>query len=223
MNKKNRLREYIIFMNSNMVNIKKYLPYIVILSLILSIISFFIAVISKNMIDYLLHIDKDVNILIPTVISLYVLSAIISYGYTILHSIFYDKYKIKIQKVFYKSLLTADYVFFISLGNSDIYYRMFTDISTMVQYYIRLIVNIPIKFLVLMGTTIILVLWSPIICVLFYILVLVQMILVFIFKNKIKKNYKVLKEKEEALIQDISENCQRIDIIRSLNLVNYCT
>ena len=113
--------------------------------------------------------------------------------------------------------------FFISLGNSDIYYRMFTDISTMVQYYIRLIVNIPIKFLVLMGTTIILVLWSPIICVLFYILVLVQMILVFIFKNKIKKNYKVLKEKEEALIQDISENCQRIDIIRSLNLVNYCT
>lgn len=223
MNKKNHLKEYITFMNSNMVNIKKYLPYIVILSLVLSIVSFFIAIISKNMIDYLLDIDKDVNILIPTVISLYVLSAIISYGYTILHSIFYDKYKIKIQKDFYENLLTADYVFFISLGNSDIYYRMFTDISTMVQYYIQLIVNIPIKFLVLMGTTIILVLWSPVICLLFYVLVLLQMILVLIFKNKIKKNYKVLKEKEEALIQDISENCQRIDIIRSLNLVNYCT
>lgn len=86
-------------MRKNMTVVKRYLPFILLFSIILSIISFFIAIFSKNMIDYIINVNGKLTIMLPIIISLYILSGCISYGLTLLQTYFYDKFKIKIQNI----------------------------------------------------------------------------------------------------------------------------
>lgn len=115
----------------------------------------------------------------------------------------------------------SEFVFFSNLSSSDVYYRMFTDIGVMVEFYLNLLISLPIKIIVLIVTCSFMFVWSYQLTLAIIGLVFLQMFVMLIFRKPIKKSTEEVLNSEQSLISKINEDVIKSDLSRSLALENY--
>lgn len=214
--------EYIKFMSIKSKGYLRFIPLIFILSLIFSIISIFIALLGKVFIDNLLALD--INIILKAVaisISAYLFGAFLSFGNSYLQKFITDKLKIKMQLSFYNNMQYSEFIFFSNLSSSDIYYRMFNDIGIIVDFYLNLIINLPIKIIVFVISLGIMLNWSWQLTLAIIALILIQMIIMVVFRKPIRIRAEKAIESDQTLISQINEDMLKGDLCRNLALEEY--
>ena len=222
MKKTNELLNYIKYMHLKSKGYRRFIPLIFISSLILSAVSILIALMSKQLIDSLLTLHAGTIIKVISIsVSGYILGAVIRFGTAYMQKYFVDKYKMKLQLGFYDNMQRSEFVFFNSLSSSDIYYRMFTDISIMVDFYINLIINIPTKIITFITAMVIMCMWSYELTLAIIGLVFLQLIIMIVFKKPIRKRAEISIESDQRLIAKINDDVIKSDMCRSLSLEKY--
>lgn len=215
-------KTYLSFLTQKSRGYLKFIPLIFICTLAFSFISVFIVLIGKYLIDNLLSFN--VNEILKAVaisISSYIVGALIGFGSSYLQKYITDKLKIKMQLSFYDNMLHSDFIFFSNLSSSDVYYRMFTDISILVDFYLNILVNIPTKILVFIIALVVMLMWSWQLTLAIFLLIIIQLLIMILFKKPIKKRAELAITAEQVLITKINEDMLKGDICRNLALENY--
>lgn len=222
MKNNNSFKQYLKLMSIKAKDYKKFFPLIFICSLCFSILSVFMALISRQVIDNLLAMNSLIIVkVILIAISAYLMGAALGFSTTYLEKYIIDKLKIKLQLSFYNNMQRSEFVFFSNLSSSDVYYRMFTDIGVMVEFYLNLLISLPIKIIVLIVTCSFMFVWSYQLTLAIIGLVFLQMFVMLIFRKPIKKSTEEVLNSEQSLISKINEDVIKSDLSRSLALENY--
>ena len=123
-----------------------------------------------------------------------------------------------LQLSFYDNIQKSHYSFILNISSSDVYYRMFTDIGVLVDFYINLIVNVPVKVLIFISTLIIMSFWSYKLTLIILVFIILQYVSMFLFRKPIKKRSEDALASEQLLYFKINENINTEEICRSLAL-----
>lgn len=217
-----KFKHYLSYMHTNSKGYRKYIPLIFVCSLCFSILSIFIALLGKQMIDNLLAMEKNVIVKVIIIsISAYIIGAFLSFFTAYFEKYIIDKFKMKLQLAFYDNMQKSEFIFFCNLSSSDVYYRMFTDISIIVDFYLNLCITIPIKIIVFIVASSIMFVWSYQLTLAIIGLVLLQMIIMLMFRGPIRKRAEIALESDQKLIAKINEDVIKSDLCRSLALEQY--
>lgn len=217
-----KLKHYLSYMHTNSKGYRKYIPLIFVCSLCFSILSIFIALIGKQLIDNLLTMNNNVIVKVILIsISAYLIGAILGFFTSYFEKYIIDKFKMKLQLAFYDNMQKSEFVFFSNLSSSDVYYRMFTDIGIMVDFYLNLCITIPIKVIVFIVAASIMFVWSYQLTLAIIGLVLLQMVIMLIFRKPIRKRAEIALASDQKLIAKINEDVIKSDLCRSLALEEY--
>ena len=199
----------------------KYMPFVFATALLFSIMSIYIALVGKQLIDNLLTLHTDVIIKVVCISFVsYIAGAFLGFVTSYLQKFIVDKIKIKLQLSFYDNMQKSEFVFFSNLSSSDIYYRMFMDIGVMVDYYLNLVINIPIKIITFSVTLAIMLYWSWKLTIAITLLIFIQLFITILFRKPIKKQAEISIEAEQSLIAKVNEDMLKSDLCRSLALEN---
>lgn len=218
---KNRFLYYVQFMNKKAEGYIKYMPFVFATALLFSIMSIYIALVGKQLIDNLLTLHTDVIIKVVCISFVsYIAGAFLGFVTSYLQKFIVDKIKIKLQLSFYDNMQKSEFVFFSNLSSSDIYYRMFMDIGVMVDYYLNLVINIPIKIITFSVTLAIMLYWSWKLTIAITLLIFIQLFITILFRKPIKKQAEISIEAEQSLIAKVNEDMLKSDLCRSLALEN---
>lgn len=216
------LKNYLSYMHAKSKGYRRFIPLIFACSLCFSILSIFIALIGKQLIDNLLSMNSSVIIkAISISVAAYVAGAVLGFFTSYLERYVIDKFKIKLQTSFYDNMQRSEFIFFSNLSSSDVYYRMFTDIGVMVDFYLNLLITIPIKIIVFIIACAIMFTWSYQLTLAIIGLVLLQLIVMLIFRKPIRKRAEIALESDQTLIGKINEDVIKSDVCRSLALEEY--
>lgn len=183
----NNLREYLKFMTLKSKGYKKFIPLIFVATLLFSVLSIFIALIGKQLIDNLLTLNTaKILKVIGISITAYTVGAVLGFFTSYLEKYVIDKLKVKLQLSFYDNMQRSEFIFFSNLSSSDVYYRMFTDIGIIVDFFLNLLINIPIKIIVFILACSIMFVWSYQLTLAIIGLVVLQMLVMLFFRKPIK-------------------------------------
>lgn len=214
-----RLKEYLKLMKGSFRDKKREIPIIYMLSFAFSILSILIALISKDLVDNLLSLNTDgiFNVVIIA-IGTYLLGSLVGYFSSYFQKYVIDKFKMDLQLSFYDNIQKSRYSFILNISSSDVYYRMFTDIGVLVDFYISLIVNIPVKIFIFISTLTIMTLWSYKLTLIILAFIIIQYVSMYLFKKPIKKRSEEALSSEQLLYFKINENINTEEVCRSLAL-----
>ena len=219
---RSKLKEYIVYMNQSSKGFKRYFAIIYFSSLCFSAVSIFIAIVGQQLLDSLLTMENAVIIKVLLIsICAYVMGAILGFFTSYFQKYVIDKYKMRMQISFYNNMQKSEFLFFSNLSSSDVYYRMFTDIGVMVDFYLNLLISIPVKMLVFLAALGIMLYWSPSMSIAIVSLVVMQVLVATIFRAPIRKSAEKTLKAEQSLIANINEDVLNGDICRSLGLEHY--
>lgn len=222
MNDEIKLKDYIKFMSDKSKDYQKIFPLIFVCNLFFSIISIFTALIGKQLIDTIINMNTYmiVRAVIISIVAFFI-GAVIGFVTSYLSKYLMDKLKIKIQLSFYDNMQHSDFIFFSNLSSSDVYYRMFTDISILVDFYLNILVNIPTKILVFISALIIMLTWSWQLTLAILLLIVIQLLIMVLFRKPIKKRAELAINADQTLISKINEDMLKSDVCRNLALESY--
>ena len=214
-----KLKNYLNVMKNSFKDKRTNIPIIYLLSLTFSVLSIFIALISKNLVDNLLNLNIDgiFNIVIIS-IGAYLFGSLVGYFSSYFQKYVSDRFKMDLQLSFYDNIQKSHYSFILNISSSDVYYRMFTDIGVLVDFYINLIVNVPVKVLIFISTLIIMSFWSYKLTLIILVFIILQYVSMFLFRKPIKKRSEDALASEQLLYFKINENINTEEICRSLAL-----
>ena len=214
-----RLKEYLKLMKGSFKDKKREIPIIYMLSFAFSILSILIALISKNLVDNLLSLNTDgiFNVVIIA-IGTYLLGSLVGYFSSYFQKYVIDKFKMDLQLSFYDNIQKSRFSFILNISSSDVYYRMFTDIGVLVDFYISLIVNIPVKIFIFVSALTIMSLWSYKLTLIILAFIIIQYVSMYLFKKPIKKRSEEALSSEQLLYFKINENINTAEVCRSLAL-----
>ncbi len=214
-----KLKNYLNVMKNSFKDKRTNIPIIYLLSLTFSVLSIFIALISKNLVDNLLNLNIDgiFNIVIIS-IGAYLFGSLVGYFSSYFQKYVIDRFKMDLQLSFYDNIQKSHYSFILNISSSDVYYRMFTDIGVLVDFYINLIVNVPVKVLIFISTLIIMSFWSYKLTLIILVFIILQYVSMFLFRKPIKKRSEDALASEQLLYFKINENINTEEICRSLAL-----
>ena len=214
-----KLKNYLNVMKNSFKDKRTNIPIIYLLSLTFSVLSIFIALISKNLVDNLLNLNiyGIFNIVIIS-IGAYLFGSLVGYFSSYFQKYVIDRFKMDLQLSFYDNIQKSHYSFILNISSSDVYYRMFTDIGVLVDFYINLIVNVPVKVLIFISTLIIMSFWSYKLTLIILVFIILQYVSMFLFRKPIKKRSEDALASEQLLYFKINENINTEEICRSLAL-----
>lgn len=221
-NKQYTFKEYLKTMTALSKGYGRALVIIFIGSICFSVISIFIALIGKELVDSILSLNRLIIVKVIAIsISAYILGSILGFATSYFQKYIIDQFKMKLQLSFYDNMQHSEFMFFSNLNSSDVYYRMFTDIGIAVDFYLNLIIAIPIKIIVFLISFGIMLSWSYQLTLTILALITIQLIVMTLFKKPIKQKTTRSLTAEQQLIAQINNDVLNSDTIRSLGLEKY--
>lgn len=225
MTKKTKKRNFIVYikyMHKMTKGFHKFFPLIFFVSLLLTIISIFTAYISQAAIDNITTQDFGSYVkVILTAIALYIFGSLLNYGSVMINALLGNKLRIKIQKLFYDNMQRSQYLLFQSISSSDIYFRMFNDTNVLIDFYVVVLVTIPLNIITfIVATTIMLIWYWPVALIIIGVLIL-QLIVMLFFKKPIEKQSREQLDSYQTLLHKINEDNDSNEMTRLLALENY--
>lgn len=191
-----------------------------VLLLLSALMNLSIALVTQQITDvvFIRHMDK----LLPQIAITFVGIFIVSYASGILSNYLtayvQNKIDCAIKLDFFDRLQKCSYEFLQKINSSEIYYRMFKDVSSMVTYLISLIVSIPVQVLYIICIITQMMRWSPILTAYTIVLLVFQIINVIFFKSPIRKIVSKQRTQEQNLVYKVNEHFEKIDITKVLGL-----
>lgn len=120
----------------------------------------------------------------------------------------------KIKEEFFDKMQRSSYKFLKSIDASEIYYRMFGDINVFVNYAVKLFVTLPVQVCYIICILLKMSSWSFILTIYAFVLVIIQIVNLIIFKKPITKAVTVKKETEQNIIYKVNEHFHKIEITK---------
>lgn len=199
----------------------KFQIFLVLLfSSLLAISNLISPTISKMLVDriFAAH-DKNLLIRLLILMSLaFVIIATINLlnSYLMARLTAFLNYRIKMD--FFNKLQHTSLVFHMSKKSGEIQYRMFYDTEFMVDYFLKLIINMPMYTIWVVLILYLMYKWSPILMSLVVIVFMFQVILIVRFREPVKKAVFNKKNIEQNTVSEINEHFNAIELIKTLSL-----
>jgi len=193
---------------------------VLLFSSLLAISNLISPTISKMLVDriFAAH-DKNLLIRLLILMSLaFVIIATINLlnSYLMARLTAFLNYRIKMD--FFNKLQHTSLVFHMSKKSGEIQYRMFYDTEFMVDYFLKLIINMPMYTIWVVLILYLMYKWSPILMSLVVIVFMFQVILIVRFREPVKKAVFNKKNIEQNTVSEINEHFNAIELIKTLSL-----
>lgn len=212
----------IIFLKHMKKEMRKYNKKMIIvffLSLTIYAISIFTSYIGSLLIDSIRGFNiNDLFLIICVSAILFILSSIISYIASIFQINLQSGSKNEIRTVFYKNLMNADYQYMKTTSVTDIFHRMFFDVGVIIDYYFQVIIGLPINIILSIVIFFILINISLELGVVLIIFLIIQSLLLILFKKPLRIRAKNKLDSEQLLIRKVNEDFSHSELIKSLGV-----
>jgi ABC-type bacteriocin/lantibiotic exporter with double-glycine peptidase domain len=126
--------------------------------------------------------------------------------------------KIEMRMSFYKSIQNIKFTEYQKYLSNDFFYRMFIDSNTVIEFYFKLVLNLPVHCIMFFMSLFLMFMWSIQLTLIVIVLVLIQWIITVIFVKPTNRLNKILKEKEQSVMGKINKDFQQMDLVRSLSM-----
>lgn len=193
------------------------------LSLITVVMSLYISIINQMTIDKVFY-ARDINYLFHFMIYIFIGIYIFSITINILNSYLQSKTYSKIDAIFklkfYKKIVYSSFYFYNTHDSSDIYYRMFNDLSYLVQYFLNMLIVLPTNLLYVICAIILMFNWSYVLTLVFLAILAVNIVVIIIIKKpiyNINANQRII---EQNLVTRINNALGKVLSIKVFGIEN---
>ena len=203
---------------------KKNIVTIYAISILLSVITIYNSLLNKLVIDEVFY-KKNINYLyektIYILIFIFVISIVLQLYLYYQNVKLYTEIDLGIKKNYYSKVMNSSYSFLLSINNSELYYRMFRDISSVCEYGLTLFIQVPsaIIYFVLLGS--ILIYWSRTLALGLFLIVCIQIVIIVLVKEPTQRIIKKQTKIEQELVKQVNTDYRDIIDVKLLNLQNY--
>lgn len=218
-----RFKKYFYFMWKQSLS---YFPLIIILQILtlgISVFGLYIADLVQMFIDDVLikgGLSQITNYIIKfLVICIPIYLCGILNGY--LNAYIINKVNFRVRSSFFESIQYHQYSFFIKKSASDIYYRMFQDVSSMTNFYISLILSLPIQIIFISIVVYKLISISGTFTIYAVILLVLQILSVILFKKPIKRVVSKQRHAEQEIVNDVNQQFGKMDTTKLLGIEQF--
>ena len=194
------------------------------LSLITVVMSLNISVINQITIDKVFY-AKDINYLfhymIYIFIGVYIFSILINIVNSYMKSKTYSKIDANFKLKFYEKMLHSSFYFYNTHDSSDIFYRMFNDLSYLVEYFLNILIVIPTNLLYIICAIILMFNWSYVLTLVFFAILATNIAVIIIIKKpvyNISSNQRII---EQNLVTKINNALDKVLSIKVFGIENF--
>ena len=133
----------------------------------------------------------------------------------------YTKVDLGLKKKYYSKILNSAYSFLLSINSSELYYRMFRDISSVCEYGLSLYIQVPsaIIYFILLGS--ILIYWSKTLSLGLLLIICFQILIIVLVKKPTQRIIKKQTKMEQELVKQVNTDYRDIIDVKLLNLQEY--
>lgn len=186
-----------------------------------NILGIFINVINQITFDIVFY-KKNLNYLLNFMIYIIIFCFLCLISLSLVNKYLSVKLYLRVSSTlkinYFDNIIRSDILFLRKHKSSSIQYRMFNDINTVSKYVIDFIVDFPVKFLYVILATTVLLKWSPLLTIVFYILTLINVLSVILSKKTVQKIYTLQKNAEQNVTGCVYEDLEAINVIRLLGV-----
>lgn len=202
---------------------KKYFPIVLALqitTLSVGLINLYIASLTQSFLDSILgqtFNDEIVKKIISLIISGLLLFAI-GLVNNFISSKFINLLNYSVRSDFLKSMEYHNFTFFNNHSSSEIYYRMFQDTSVMTSFFMNLFISLPVQIVYIAIVFKKMLSISTPLAIYAFVLLVVQIICIILFKSPIKKLVSKQKADEQEVVYNANEYFQKIEVVKTLGI-----
>lgn len=154
-------------------------------------------------------------------IALFLLSIFFQMAQSYINISLFTKLDAAIKKKYYENVLGFSYDFILTLNSSELYYRMFHDITSICEYGLSLYLQMPTAILYFITTIIFLTAWSLKLTLYLLVIIIIQVLGIIILKKPTKIIMKYQMETEQSLVRKINIDYRDIVDIKLLLLEKF--
>ena len=202
---------------------KKYFPIVLALqitTLSVGLINLYIASLTQSFLDSILgqtFNDEIVKKIISLIICGLLLFAIVLVN-NFISSKFINLLNYSVRSDFLKSMEYHNFTFFNNHSSSEIYYRMFQDTSVMTSFFMNLFISLPVQIVYIAIVFKKMLSISTPLAIYAFVLLVVQIICIILFKSPIKKLVSKQKADEQEVVYNANEYFQKIEVVKTLGI-----
>lgn len=198
---------------------RKSIILIFLFSIIISLLTILFSVVNKYVFDKFSDIDFKVLLYITCFMAIVYISFVgINFIYKVILNKTSNSIKIEMRMSFYKSIQNIKFTEYQKYLSNDFFYRMFIDSNTVIEFYFKLVLNLPVHCIMFFMSLFLMFMWSIQLTLIVIVLVLIQWIITVIFVKPTNRLNKILKEKEQSVMGKINKDFQQMDLVRSLSM-----
>ena len=198
---------------------RKSIILIFLFSIIISLLTILFSVVNKYVFDKFSDIDFKVLLYITCFMAIVYISFVgINFLYKVILNKTSNSIKIEMRMSFYKSIQNIKFTEYQKYLSNDFFYRMFIDSNTVIEFYFKLVLNLPVHCIMFFMSLFLMFMWSIQLTLIVIVLVLIQWIITVIFVKPTNRLNKILKEKEQSVMGKINKDFQQMDLVRSLSM-----
>ena len=198
---------------------RKSIILIFLFSIIISLLTILFSVVNKYVFDKFSDIDFKVLLYIICFMAIVYISFVgINFIYKVILNKTSNSIKIEMRMSFYKSIQNIKFTEYQKYLSNDFFYRMFIDSNTVIEFYFKLVLNLPVHCIMFFMSLFLMFMWSIQLTLIVIVLVLIQWIITVIFVKPTNRLNKILKEKEQSVMGKINKDFQQMDLVRSLSM-----
>lgn len=205
-------------------NQKKKIVVNYLITLTITVLTLYNSILNKSIIDEVFY-KRNIKYLfedkIYIVLIIFITSILLQLLLNYLNIKIYTCADIGIKRSYYKKILESNYFFLLSLNNSELYYRMFRDISNICKYGLSLFLQIIPSVLYFIGMIVVLVSWSKSLAIGLIVIILIQVCLVIVLKKPTQKIIRVQTKTEQKLVKQVNVDYRDVVDIKLLSLQDY--
>lgn len=188
-------------------------------AIIISLLTILFSVVNKYVFDKFSDIDFKVLLYITCFMAIVYISFVgINFIYKVILNKTSNSIKIEMRMSFYKSIQNIKFTEYQKYLSNDFFYRMFIDSNTVIEFYFKLVLNLPVHCIMFFMSLFLMFMWSIQLTLIVIVLVLIQWIITVIFVKPTNRLNKILKEKEQSVMGKINKDFQQMDLVRSLSM-----
>lgn len=172
---------------------RKSIILIFLFSIIISLLTILFSVVNKYVFDKFSDIDFKVLLYITCFMAIVYISFVgINFIYKVILNKTSNSIKIEMRMSFYKSIQNIKFTEYQKYLSNDFFYRMFIDSNTVIEFYFKLVLNLPVHCIMFFMSLFLMFMWSIQLTLIVIVLVLIQWIITVIFvkpTNRLNRFY----------------------------------
>lgn len=200
----------------------KNLIFVGFFSIILFAVNIYISYLGRQLIDQIaIFVGNQFIIKAIYILSLYLVYCAFSYIVNYVQAKITLKIKISMQKKLFNSFQTSNYLANLSKSSSEVYFKMFNDVGIVVDYYLSIILTLPLNLIICIVTASFMFTYSYKLALILIIVSFAQAALIFFFRRPLKNYARLRLYSEQNLVKEVNDDFANNELARAYNLENF--